>query len=301
MTDQHPADAAVATSPTTPPRRGELVTVDGRAVLRFERRYRQPIDRVWRAVTDPDELRRWFPSEVIGDRTPGAPLRFDDRSHREAAIEAGEPTRAEGPELTGRVVTVDPPNVFSFTWGGELLRFELTPDGEGTRMVFTQVLSHPSVAARNGAGWHVCLDELDGLLDGRVEADAVGAEADGFAVYDEYVAAVGPPAGVPGPDGSMTWERGPHVDPEKVREVVSADVEGWGGSAHAGEPLRWDVSGGDGATLIRLTHDGIGDDVELAATWHALLLQLDMYLAAETLMPADPSAFVPMYREVLAD
>ena len=59
------------------------------------------------------------------------------------------------------------------------------------------------------------------------------------------------------------------------------------------------MSGGDGSTIIRLTHGAIGDDVELAATWHALLLQLDMYLAAGQLMPADPAAFVPMYREVL--
>ena len=299
MNDRDSTDASATTSTTSPPRRGELVTVDGRSVLRFERRYRQPIERVWRAVTDPDELRRWFPSEVIGDRSPGAALRFDDQSHREAAIEAGEPTRAEGPEFTGRVVAVDPPNVFSFTWGAELLRFELTPDGEGTRMVFTQVLSHPSVAARNGAGWHVCLAELDGLLTGEVADEAVGAEADGFAVYDEYIAAVGPPAGVPGSDGSMTWERGTHVEPDRVREVISDDLDGWGASAHAAEPLRWEVSGGDGATLIRLTHEGIGDEVALAATWHALLLQLDMYLAAGQLMPADPDEFVPMYRALL--
>ncbi|UDY34586.1 SRPBCC family protein [Dermatobacter hominis] len=298
MTDQHPTPAS---STSGPPRRGELVTVDGRPVLRFERRYRQPIERVWRAVTDPDELRRWFPSEVIGDRTPGAPLRFDDQSHREAAIEAGEPTRADGPEFTGRVVAVDPPNVFSFTWGAELLRFELTPDGDGTLMVFTQVLSHPSVAARNGAGWHVCLAELDALLDGGVAEDAVGAEADGFAVYDEYVAAVGPPAGVPSPDGSMTWERGTHVEPDRVRAVVSADLDRWGAGDHADEPLHWEVTGGDGATLIRLTHDGIGTDAARAATWHALLLQLDMYLAAGELMPADPAEFVPMYRHVLGD
>ena len=304
-----PSDApTTATTPSGPPREGRLVTIDGRTALRFERRFSHPIDRVWRAITAPEEMRRWFPSEVIGERSPGAPLRFDDESHRQEAIEAGEPTRAEGPEFTGRVIAFDPPNVFSFTWGAELLRYELTPDGEGTRLVFTQVLSHPSVAARNGAGWHVCLAELDSLLDGASSGDegagagegaGEGTEDGGFEIYDDYIAAVGPAAGVAHADGSMTWERGTHVDPERVREVVTDDLAGWGAADRAGEPLRWDVSGGDGSTIIRLTHGAIGDDVELAATWHALLLQLDMYLAAGQLMPAEPAAFVPMYRVVL--
>ena len=73
------------------------------------------------------------------------------RSGRRPAAE-GEPTRDDGPLFRGRVVVYDPPKVFSFTWGGELLRFELAPDGAGTLLVFTQVLSHPSVAARNGVG-----------------------------------------------------------------------------------------------------------------------------------------------------
>ncbi len=308
MNESDPTNASPGASPVVTggqtPREGRLIQVDGTTALRFERRYRSPIERVWRAVSTPDEMRRWFPSEVIGERTAGAPLRFDDESHRQEAIDAGEPTRADGPEFTGRVVTFDPPHVFSFTWGSELLRIELFPDGDGTRLVFTQVLSHPSVAARNGAGWHVCLGELDAILDatgGSPVADdgEADGEADGFEVYDEYVARIGPAPGVPGSDRSMTWERGTHVEPEEVRRVVVDDLAGWGAADRAGEPLRWEVSGRDGATVFRLTHGAIGGDVELAATWHALLLQLDMYLAASTLIPADPADFVPMYSEVL--
>ncbi len=294
-----------STRADAPSRQGRVIQVDGRTALRFERRYRSSIERVWRAVTSPEEMRRWFPSEVIGERTAGAALRFDDESHRQEAIDAGEPTRADGPEFTGRVVAFDPPHVFSFTWGSELLRIELFPDGDGTRLVFTQVLSHPSVAARNGAGWDACLGELDALLDpdgldtGASDPAAGGGDGDGFEVYDEYVARIGPAPGVPADDGSMTWERGTHVEPDAVRRVVSEETDAWGASARATDPLSWDVSGGDGATVIRLTHGGIGDDVELAATWHALLLQLDMYLAASVLVPADPADFVPMYQEVL--
>ena len=40
--------------------RGTYETVDNRPALRFERRLAHPIDKVWRAVTEPDELGRWF-------------------------------------------------------------------------------------------------------------------------------------------------------------------------------------------------------------------------------------------------
>ena len=38
--------------------------VDGRPALRVERRYRHSVERVWRAVTEPAELARWFVAEA---------------------------------------------------------------------------------------------------------------------------------------------------------------------------------------------------------------------------------------------
>ena len=39
---------------------GTLETIDGRPALRFQRRLAHPVDRVWRAITEPDELEDWF-------------------------------------------------------------------------------------------------------------------------------------------------------------------------------------------------------------------------------------------------
>ena len=278
---------------TTPD--GTLLAIDGRPVLQFERRYPQPIERVWRAITEPDELAQWFPSNVEGERTVGAELVFVDDEQRAAAQEAGEPTRAEGPMFRGTVVAVDPPHVFSFTWGGELLRFELHRDGDGTRLVFTQQLSHQSVAARNGAGWHACLGALDRLLGSPPRG------GDPFEVYDEYVARMGPELGTPTGGGGVTWERSTHVDADRVRAVTTDpnELAAWGAADHASEPLRWETDATAHGTRYRLTHGGIGDDAELAATWHALLLQLDMYLAAGQLIPADPKRWVEAYAALL--
>jgi uncharacterized protein YndB with AHSA1/START domain len=272
--------------------RGTLLVVDGRPALRFERRYRHGIDRVWRAITEPDELRAWFPSNVEGDRVVGAELRFVDDDQRAAAQAAGEPTRADGPMFTGRVLVVDPPKVFSFTWGGEVLRFELHPDGDGTRLVFTQLVSHQSVAARNGAGWHACLAELDRLLGEPV------TEQGWESVYDDYLQRIGPSLGEPTGDGGLRWERATHVDPDVVRAAV-AEPAAWGAGGHGSEALRWAVEPAEVGSRFTLVHDGIGADAELAATWHALLIQLDMYLAAGQLVPVDPKPWVDDYRDVL--
>ena len=274
---------------------GTLVHIDGRPALRFERRYPSPVDRVWRAVTDPAEMAAWFPSNVEGERAVGAELTFVDDDQRAAARQAGEPTRDDGPMFRGRVVAYDPPNVFSFTWGGELLRFELTPDGDGTRLVFTQLVSHQSVAARNGAGWHACLAALDGVLGGEGPA---GGDEGWQEVYRDYLVRMGPERGAPAGNGSLRWERATHVGPDRVREVT-ADPGAWGAADHAGEPLNWDVEGTDDGTLYRLTHEGIQGDAELAATWHALLIQLDMYLAAGQLVPVEPDPWRDDYRQLL--
>jgi uncharacterized protein YndB with AHSA1/START domain len=283
---------------TSTTRDGTLVTIDGRPALRFERRYPHPIERVWRAISDPDEMAHWFPSEVVGERRVGADLVFDDEAQRAAAREAGEPHRTDEPFPGGRVVAFDPPHVFSFTWGGELLRIELTPDGDGTRLLFTQVLSHPSVAARNGAGWHSCLTDLDGFLGAAQESSQHWSE-----VYADYIRRMGPPLGTPAGDGAVTWERMTHVDADRVRAATTdaAELSAWGAGDDDRKSLRWDLEPADVGTVYRLTHTGVGSDAALASRWHALLIQLDMYLAAGQLVPADSGQWVDDYERVLPD
>jgi uncharacterized protein YndB with AHSA1/START domain len=138
-----------------PDAHGTYETVDGRPAVRFERRLAHPVDRVWRAVTDPDELAHWFPSRVDVDLRPGGAMHFTFEQ--------------EGvPDADGRVVELDPPRRFAFTWGDELLRIELeAADGdEGCLLRFTHVLSRDDQAARDAAGWHVCLDRLRRRLAG---------------------------------------------------------------------------------------------------------------------------------------
>ena len=274
---------------------GTLIHIDSKPALRFERRYEHPVERVWRAISDPAEMASWFPSNVEGKRAVGADLTFVDEAQRAAAREAGEPTCDESAMFHGRIVAYDPPKVFSFTWGSELLRFELLPDGHATVLVFTQILSHQSVAARNGSGWHMCLGNLDALLGAGVpERD------DWNDVYHDYLERMGPESARRrrrcGAVGAGHPRRAP-----RVRDVTTnpTEIEAWGAAGHVDEPVQWEVEPAGNHTVYRLTHQGIGDDAQLAATWHALLIQLDMYLAAGQLIPVDPKPWVDAYAELL--
>ena len=67
-------------------------------------------------------------------------------------------------------------------------------------MLFTHFLSERIQAARDAAGWEMCLAELDRLLaDETSQAPGIGATPEWRELYDKYIAA-GLPAGaeVPG-------------------------------------------------------------------------------------------------------
>jgi uncharacterized protein YndB with AHSA1/START domain len=141
-------------------------TVDGRAALRLERRLSHSIERVWRAVSEPAELERWFVVTV-----PWGP-------------QEGEEFEAMG--TTGRVTEVSPPRRLAWTYGVEAYSFELTPDGDGCVLVFTHVLN-PEMGPdwRFAAGWDTYFDRLEAHLGGGhlTEEDA---HADVQARMDRY-------------------------------------------------------------------------------------------------------------------
>jgi uncharacterized protein YndB with AHSA1/START domain len=139
---------------------GTYETYEGKPAVRFERVYPHPVERVWRSITVPEEMASWFPSTVEVDLREGGAMHFTFDEN------LAEP-------MDGRVVELDPPKVFAFLWGKDLLRLELAPEGDGTRLTLIQTLEADE-AARNAAGWHVCLDKLG------------GEETDWEPLYEEY-------------------------------------------------------------------------------------------------------------------
>jgi hypothetical protein len=82
---------------------------------------------------------------------------------------------------------VSAPRRLSFTWGDDLLTFELEErDGaDACRLCFSVVLDSADKAARDAAGWDDCLDKLDLVVAG--EAPGRPEESESWrARYDEY-------------------------------------------------------------------------------------------------------------------
>lgn len=155
---------------------------DGKHVLRFERRLAHPIDRVWEALTRPDELIRWWGDadvELIqGGRFTMRWLNTDEEGNRavmESTIEQIEPPRLL--ELTGGI-------------HGDL-RWELRPEGDGTVLTFQSTVELPEdFRARVLAGWHYHLDALADALAGR-PTELVELEGRWEPIHERYLEKLG--------------------------------------------------------------------------------------------------------------
>jgi uncharacterized protein YndB with AHSA1/START domain len=126
---------------------GTLETIDGRPALRFERTFPYPVERVWRAVSVPAELERWFPAAA--DWTPAV----------------GETFEAAG--ATGEVTEVDPPHRLAWVYAGQPYSFDLIADGDGCRLVFIHVIGDRDAAAQTAAGWEAYFSRLEPYLAGK--------------------------------------------------------------------------------------------------------------------------------------
>lgn len=171
-----------------------------RYTLRVERRLDEPPEKVWRALTDRGLLRQWFPCDVEGEWTAGASLRFE--------FLRGEGEGLSEEDMRGQVLAVEEPRLLEFRWGTDLLKYELTPDGDGCRFRLSHTFDDPSWGARNAAGWEMCLENLDLLLEGvgfvKFVAKVWKAKYDRYAV--EFEAAHGPQVGLPDDDPLLADE-----------------------------------------------------------------------------------------------
>lgn len=169
------------------PTTGTYDDANGQPIVRFERTFPHPVRAVWEAITDPRQLGEWFPTTVEFDQlSAGAPIAF--RFPQDAY-----------PPMTGSMLDVQLQRRLSFTWGDDVLTFELEPrsDGAACRLSFAIVLDSADKAARDGAGWEQCLDGLALVVGG--EHPQRPMPADAWRDYYEEYKRQGVPATAPIP------------------------------------------------------------------------------------------------------
>jgi uncharacterized protein YndB with AHSA1/START domain len=161
---------------------------DGRWQLHFTRTLPHPPAKVWRAITEPEHLARWFPTTIEGERTAGAPLRFSFPS-------------GEAAPMDGEMLAFEPESALELRWGPNVVRIELRAVDGGTELTLLDTLEERGTAARNGAGWHACLDALEATL--RDEPDARKHKDVWSEMHPHYVERFGPEAATIGPPAEL--------------------------------------------------------------------------------------------------
>jgi uncharacterized protein YndB with AHSA1/START domain len=147
--------------------------------LRWERRLPHPIEEVWRTLTEPALVRTWWGVLDVDLRLGG---------HYDMAWQ-----NPGGPTMHAVVTGCDPPRLLETE--GDIhgrLRWELSPDGDGTTLVFTNTLLEvPDAVVDDLAGWHWHVVALERSLAG----DPLDPSLGDLALWEEsrrrYEAAAG--------------------------------------------------------------------------------------------------------------
>ena len=140
---------------------GQVIMRDQKATLVFERRICYPPEVVWKALTDPMELRVWYMSEA----------KIEGRNDGTIDLVSG-PSRLH---ITGKILVWDPPNAFEHEWkvaprdeltSGEdaVIRWELHRDGSGTILRLEHRNLNSKTAVGFAPGTHAFLDRLEAQL-----------------------------------------------------------------------------------------------------------------------------------------
>jgi uncharacterized protein YndB with AHSA1/START domain len=141
-----------------------IVTVDGDyASLEFERVMSHSPEEVWNAITNPDQLARWFMTDAKIDGRRGGKIEFWSGTSKL--------------HVTGEILIWSPPRVFEYEWNldprpefptGErsIVRWEIVHEGDHSLVRMTH--RHLTRQSSRGfsSGTHVFLDRLEASLDG---------------------------------------------------------------------------------------------------------------------------------------
>jgi uncharacterized protein YndB with AHSA1/START domain len=147
------------------PAAGAEVQRDGeRWTLVVLRELAHPPEKVWKALTDPEHLRAWAP--------------FDANRNLGAVGNAVLSTVGTSPLHVSEtcVTRADAPHTLEYSWGGADVRWELkASSGGGTTLRLFHNIDRGFISM-GAAGWHICLDVLQRMLDGHPIGRIVGPE-----------------------------------------------------------------------------------------------------------------------------
>jgi uncharacterized protein YndB with AHSA1/START domain len=119
----------------------------------YERNLSHPVEEVWSYLTDNEKLPKWFSELRVDELREGGVIKFD----------MGDGTFDE---LT--ILDLKLNSILEFSWWADSVRFELSKESGGSSLrLIEKIHTITEHIPRDLAGWHVCLDVIEALLDDR--------------------------------------------------------------------------------------------------------------------------------------
>jgi len=140
------------------------------------RQLRHSPEKVWKALTDPDQLREWAP--------------FDADASLSKAGSTVKLTTIGAPALHAtetKITRAEKPKFLEYQWGAFNMRWQLEASGGGTRLTLWTNIDRRYMAM-GAAGWQVCFDVLDLMLDGHPIGRIAGPDAMQFGGWKRLTA-----------------------------------------------------------------------------------------------------------------
>ncbi len=141
---------------------GQVIVEGNYATISFERHFPHPPEVVWAAITEPEQLAKWYMTKARIEGKTGGIIDF-----------------WAGPSqfhVTGRILVWNPPNVFEHEWNVEprpelpkgehaVIRWELAPVGDETVLKLTHRHLTRQTSMGFAPGTHAFLDRLEAHLN----------------------------------------------------------------------------------------------------------------------------------------
>jgi uncharacterized protein YndB with AHSA1/START domain len=147
--------------------------VENGYTAKFERHFNHSVEEVWSWLTDNDKLPKWFSELRVDELRKGGVIKF---YMQDGTFE----------ELT--ILEVEMNSILEYTWGEDIVRFELKQEPEGCCFTLIETIQTiTNHTPKDLAGWHVCLDVINALLDGKT---IESREEEWKKWYEKYVQAI---------------------------------------------------------------------------------------------------------------
>ncbi|MFS0865043.1 SRPBCC family protein [Fredinandcohnia sp. 179-A 10B2 NHS] len=143
--------------------------------ITFERTIYHSVAEVWAMLTEKEKLNLWFDELKVEELREGGRILFDMQ---------------DGTYEEMRITELKVPVVLEFTWGEDIVRFELYENQNGCILKLIEKLhSITDHTPKDIAGWHVCLDVIEAILGG---AKFPSRKESWEVLYAQYIDALKP-------------------------------------------------------------------------------------------------------------